>query len=70
MPAMVGERGPEIIVPKTDSYVYPSTNSYYQNYSNQMNMSMSGISVNNGMDVAALKAMIMQTVSEALSMRQ
>lgn len=70
MPAMVGERGPEIIIPKTDSYVYPSTNSYYQNYSNQMNMSMSGINVNNGMDVAALKAMIMQTVSEALSMRQ
>lgn len=69
MPAMVGERGPEIIIPKTDSYVYPSTNSYYQNYSNQMNMSMSGINVSNGMDLAALKAMIMQTVSEALSMR-
>jgi hypothetical protein len=66
---LVGERRPEVITPRHDSYVYPSTSNYYQNYSNQMNMQMGGVNVSNGMDVAAFKAMIMQTVSEAMAMR-
>lgn len=75
-PRLVGEKRPEVFVPSSNGFLYPSVSSYMNSYAGRQMSSLAGNSpavtvnvngdINNGMDTATLAAFINQTVSQAL----
>ena len=75
-PRLVGEKRPEVFVPSSNGFLFPSVSSYMNSYAGRQMSSLAGNSpavtvnvngdINNGMDTATLAAFINQTVSQAL----